>query len=54
MVRCRMVDLLGSGPVDDGLLKRLGRERDTVFGIRALVERGGTVRVGDGVMVKDA
>ena len=49
MVRCRMVDLLGSGPVDDGLLRLLGRERDTVFGIRALVERGGTVRVGDAV-----
>lgn len=52
MVRCRMVDLLGSGPVDDGLLKLLGGERDTVFGIRALVERGGTVRVGDVVSLR--
>ena len=47
MVRCRMVDLLGDGVADDGLLRLLGRERDTVFAIRALVERGGTVRVGD-------
>ncbi len=54
MVRCRMVDLVGSGPADDGLLKLLGRERDTVFGVRALIERSGTVRVGDDVVVKDA
>jgi uncharacterized protein YcbX len=47
MVRCRMVDLVGGGTADDRLLKLLGRERDTVFGVRALVERGGTVRVGD-------
>ena len=52
MVRCRLVDLLGSGPVDDGLLKLLGRERDTVFGIRAVVERGGTLRVGDAVSLR--
>ena len=44
MVRCRMVD---DGPIDDGLLKLLGRERGTVFGVGALVERGGTVRAGD-------
>ena len=48
MTRCRMVDLLPGGrPADDGLLRLLGRERETFFGIRALVERGGTVRVGD-------
>jgi uncharacterized protein YcbX len=48
MARCRMVDLVDGGRAsDDGLLKLLGRERDTFFGIRALVERGGTVRVGD-------
>jgi uncharacterized protein len=47
MVRCRMVDLVGTGSADDGLLRLLGRERDTVFGIRALVERGGTLRTGD-------
>ena len=47
MARCRMVDLLGDGPTDDGLLRLLGRERDAIFGIRALVERGGAVRVGD-------
>jgi len=48
MTRCRMVDLLEGGePADDGLLRLLGRERDTVFGLRAFVERGGIVRVGD-------
>lgn len=52
MVRCRMVDLLGSGPVEDGLLRLLGRERDTFFGVRALVERGGTVRAGDRVALR--
>ncbi len=50
MARCRMVDLVDGGrPSDDGLLRLLGRERDTVFGIRAIVERRGTVRVGDPV-----
>ena len=39
MVPCRMVDLVGSGSADDGLLKMLGRERDTTFGIRAVVTR---------------
>ena len=52
MTRCRMVDLLGDGSSHDGLLKLLGRLRDTVFGIRALVERGGTVRVGDAVTLR--
>jgi len=52
MTRCRMVDLVEGGrPADDGLLRLPGRERDTLFGIRALVERGGTVRVGDPVRV---
>ncbi len=50
MTRCRMVDLVDGGePADDGLLRMLGRERDTLFGIRALVERGGSVRVADPV-----
>ena len=50
MTRCRMVDLVDGGePADDGLLRLLGRARDTLFGIRALVERGGIVRVGDPV-----
>jgi len=50
MARCRMVDLVDGGrPSGDGLLKLLGRERDTFLGIRALVERGGTVRTGDPV-----
>jgi hypothetical protein len=45
-----MVDLVDGGrPSGDGLVKLLGRERDTFLGIRALVERGGTVRVGDAV-----
>lgn len=52
MVRCRMVDLVGDGAAGDGLLTLLGRERDTVFGLRALVERGGTVRVGDPVSLR--
>ncbi len=52
MTRCRMVDLVDGGrPAGDGLLRRLGRERHAVFGIRALVERGGTVRVGDPVQL---
>ena len=46
MVRCRMVDLVGGATADDGLLTLLGRDRDAAFGIRALVERGGTVAVG--------
>ena len=54
MVRCRTVDLVGGGSADDGLLRLLGRERDTEFGVRALVERGGTVRVGDAVRVLSA
>jgi hypothetical protein len=50
MTRCRMVDLLADGAVaGDGLLRLLGRERATLFGLRAFVERGGTVRVGDTV-----
>ena len=48
MTRCRMVDLLPGGAApDDGLLRLLGRERETAFGIRALVDRGGVVRAGD-------
>ena len=50
MTRCRMVDLLpGGAGADDGLLRLLGRERATLFGLRAFVVRGGTVRVGDAV-----
>jgi uncharacterized protein YcbX len=50
MTRCRMVDLLDGGrSADDGLLRLLGRERDLLFGLRVLVERGGVVRVGDAV-----
>jgi hypothetical protein len=37
------------GHPDDGLLRLLGRERATSFGLRAFVVRGGTVRVGDAV-----
>jgi uncharacterized protein YcbX len=54
MTRCRMVDLLiGGAGAHDGLLKLLGRERDTFFGNRALVERGGVVRVADPVRLVD-
>ncbi|WP_448640627.1 MOSC domain-containing protein [Geodermatophilus sp. URMC 63] len=53
MTRCRMVDLLDGGrPAGDGLLRLLGRERALLFGLRAQVEHGGTVRVGDVVRVE--
>jgi uncharacterized protein YcbX len=48
MPRCVMVDLAPDGaPAGDRLLRLLGRERSTAFGLRASVERGGVVRVGD-------